>query len=112
MKAVLYGFVGLPWAEHQKNGNHYLSKGLFLFYSGLGTTPTFDSGWAGGDTRSVNNFKIVPSMGDVQDLKQTSKKQLFRGKKSYSANQTRSGSTLFPKVRGGRLEVSTICLPR
>ena len=34
MKAVLYGFVGLPWAEHHKKGNHHLWKELFLQRSG------------------------------------------------------------------------------
>ena len=28
MKAVLYGFGGLPWAEHHKNENHHFSKEL------------------------------------------------------------------------------------
>ena len=28
IKAVLYGFGGLPWAEHHKNENHHFSKEL------------------------------------------------------------------------------------
>ena len=56
MKAVLHGFVGLPWAENHTNENHHLSKELFYSRPGLQEAPR---------GASYNAFTWTPAPADL-----------------------------------------------